>query len=205
VPTVNDKRELRDFNISAPPGRILLDGYLLTFNKRTKEASITPLRTALVHYNITWVKGGDPPCEGCFTISEPIYEPAMHAIEVTIGLINNYYDNGTTYDGFDVRAIFVQIDTDGDDQFVYDHFDLVYPECDSTDLYTDDWGMPYDPDKEIEGYGGTNPFYQFYKANDPYEDRDRALPYGDSYWQTFILAINDEPDYGAEDILEQLE
>jgi len=195
LPGVVSLPELKLPEMNEGNGRMILDSYILSYNKKTCEVSVTKARTAQQHYNITTLAFGEN-CDGCVNVTA-VHLKAKHAVSVILSIENSYDDDGAHYDAFDVRGIFVQIGTDGDDEFVFDELDLISPLCNYTDLYADDEGMPDDPDEDAGSYGGTNPFYPYYTCTPTYGHADRALPYGDDEIQTFILAINEVEETGS--------
>jgi len=210
--------EMKNPNIYPEEGRMLLDAYRLSLNTKTKEISLTQQRTARVHYNGTNAAYGNN-CVDCVNIPDPVWT-VENAVAITIEMENNY-DDGNEYIAYDLRAIFVQEDTDGTDDFVYDQFEVVYPLCDSTDILALGTYTEPDPDDETD-FDPSNPFYPFFKAGwsfypffkagwygappEYYDESDRVLLPGDDYDQTFILAVNDgnDPPDDGEDFRDML-
>ena len=194
--------EMDLFNSYSSSERTLIDAYELTFNKKTNEATIAQLRTALVHYNGTPHAYGIL-CPNCLT---PSLDPwiVQNSIEVHIDAINLYFDDGWYY-AYDLRAIFVQVDTDEEEEFIYDSIEIVSPECDSTDIWFpwDETDPNPDPD-ESTALDPTNPFFPLYFDDycyfddEDYEEYQRILPPTTSPEEeidfTLALNFNDAPD-----------
>ena len=96
---------------------------------------------------------------------------ATNSIRVELTIINNLFHYQQTYEGYDIRAIFVQIDTDDQNPYEFDYNALEILDRGGYN-YTDIWAPSQnpeienptidDPDIDADGYGATNPFHQYW-------------------------------------------